>query len=291
MHQYLEAIGFGNITTKKKERELLSEVQKHYSQRNIIDEVEENQELRKQFGENIGIAINGDLSDNLEFQPDYYFPYLISKEVSSHADIVIDKRKDNDSYMGICEDVRMGVSIIFYLQNPIDYKRALKENRLSKKGSSVSLIGLMKNGTVLFPIQKIPELEKSHKEDSRNRMMLVSAARKGDTVAQETLTLDDMDTYSKISKRLIKEDVFSIVDSYFMPYGIESDEYSILGEIKRVNTICNEYTKEVLYQMQLEVNEMLMDICVPVDGVLGEPEVGRRFKGTVWLQGHINFVE
>ena len=60
--------------------------------------------------------------------------------------------------------------------------------------------------------------------------MLLNAARSGDQTAIETLTLDDIDMYSQVSRRLANEDVFSIVDTYFMPYGIECDLYSIMGK-------------------------------------------------------------
>ena len=105
----------------------------------------------------------------------------------------------------------------------------------------------------------------------------------------ESLTLEDIDTYSKVSQRLITEDVFSIVDTYFMPYGIECDRYSILGEILEMHTIQNEDTGEELYVMRLEVNELEFDVCVPIKNVIGEPAVGRRFKGNIWLQGRLNF--
>ena len=85
------------------------------------------------------------------------------------------------------------------------------------------------------------------------------------------------------------EDVFSIVDTYFMPYGVECDRYSILGEILELHTIENEETREELYVMKLDVNELQFDVCVPVKEVLGEPAVGRRFKANMWLQGRINF--
>ena len=117
----------------------------------------------------------------------------------------------------------------------------------------------------------------------------MNAARSGDQTAIETLTLDDMDIYSKVSKRLVSEDIFSIVDTYFMPYGVECDLYSIMGEILAVRERENTLTKEKLYQMKLDVNELQFDICVPAKEVMGEPEIGRRFKGTIWLQGYINF--
>ncbi|MCB6314075.1 DUF3881 family protein, partial [Gordonibacter pamelaeae] len=75
-------------------------------------------------------------------------------------------------------------------------------------------------------------------------MMLLSAARQGDTEAIESLTLDDIDTYSQVSKRLADEDIFSIVDTYFMPYGVECDQYSVLGEILDMDTVENKLTKE-----------------------------------------------
>ena len=119
--------------------------------------------------------------------------------------------------------------------------------------------------------------------------MLLNAARNGDQTAIETLTLDDIDTYSQVSRRLKTEDVFSIVDTYFMPYGIECDLYSIMGEILAVRRRKNIVTGVEIYQMKLNVNELQFDVCVPVEEVMGEPEIGRRFKGTIWLQGYINF--
>ena len=57
--------------------------------------------------------------------------------------------------------------------------------------------------------------------------------------AIENLALDDIDIYTKVSRRLIKEDVFSIVDTYIMPYSVECDRYSILGVITGVRIVEN----------------------------------------------------
>ena len=122
-----------------------------------------------------------------------------------------------------------------------------------------------------------------------NRSQLINAARRGDEDAIESLTLDDMDTYTTISKRIQKEDVFSLVDTYFMPYGVECDHYSILAEITECNLIKNKLTKEELYLMTLNCNDMTFDLCINKEDLYGEPAVGRRFKGTIWMQGYINF--
>ncbi|MEG1836116.1 MAG: DUF3881 family protein, partial [Oscillospiraceae bacterium] len=89
--------------------------------------------------------------------------------------------------------------------------------------------------------------------------------------------------------RLNTEDVFSIVDTYFMPYGVECDQYSILGEIREMKLLKNKSTDVELMEITVEVNELVFDICVPKKDILGEPAVGRRFKANIWLQGYINF--
>lgn len=291
MHKYLKAIGYGNISTRKKLNTFLKEMEEHYSSHELISVETESDfcEYQKECGAGIGVALCGDMDMEENFFRQYYYPYFIGSGISSYADISVEKRMDREAYVGICEDVKVGISLIFHLQNVLEY---MKENQLSggrMKFGSVTLSGLCNSGTVLFPVLKTKELEKRSREESRNRMMLLSAARNGDQTAMESLTLDDIDIYSKVSKRLVTEDVFSIVDTYFMPYGVECDRYSILGEILELHTIENEETREELYVMKLDVNELQFDVCVPVKEVLGEPAVGRRFKANMWLQGRINF--
>ena len=87
------------------------------------------------------------------------------------------------------------------------------------------------------------------------------------------------------------EDVFSLVDTYCMPYGVECDQYSILGEIQECNLVTNSLTGEEVYLMSVYCNELTFDVCINKLDLYGEPEIGRRFKGIIWLQGFINFPE
>ena len=95
--------------------------------------------------------------------------------------------------------------------------------------------------------------------------------------------------YSMISRRIMYEDVLSIVDTYFMPYGVECDQYSIMGEILNYQLVENSITKEEIYILTLDCNELTFDICINKEDLVGEPERGRRFRGTIWLQGRINY--
>lgn len=54
--------------------------------------------------------------------------------------------------------------------------------------------------------------------------------------------------------------MLSIVDTYIMPYGVECDQYSILGEILEYRKVVNQITGVELYQMRLDVNELIFDV-------------------------------
>ena len=98
-----------------------------------------------------------------------------------------------------------------------------------------------------------------------------------------------MDLYTTLSKKIRKQDVYSLVDTYFMPYGVECDQYSVLGEIVEARKVENFLTKETVHIMKVNCNDLEFDVCINEKDLLGEPAVGRRFKGNIWMQGYINF--
>ena len=153
----------------------------------------------------------------------------------------------------------------------------------------MTLSGLARKGTILLPVLKKAEETAEAEEKTINRGRLMAAAKNGDEEAMESLTIEDMDTYSMISQRVENEDVYSIVDSYFMPYGMECDLYNIMGEILECNKVQNVLTGDSIYEMRICCNDIEMDVCNNENDLLGEPLRGRRFKGIVWLQGNVDF--
>lgn len=290
MHQYIKAIGFDEIRSKKEFADILENVVETYSQLRVVDYTDSMEycEMKKEYGEDIGIAVCGELDSQETFDMEYYFPYYEGSEVTLYSEIHVEKSIEKEQYYGVCEDSRLGINLIFYLQNGIEYLSQRPTDFKEHKGA-ISLSALSLSGMILLPVHKTEKQVKSATEASQNRRELLTAARKGDQTAIETLTLDDMNIYSNVSKRLEKEDVFTIVDSYFMPCGVECDVYSIMGEILAVGERENILTHKMLYQMKLNVNEIILDVCIPKDSLLGEPEIGRRFKGEIWLQGRLDF--
>ena len=148
---------------------------------------------------------------------------------------------------------------------------------------------LAKEGKILLPVTKDEKQEKEEKENTINRNRMIAAARNGDEDAMENLTMEDIDIYSMISGRIPNEDVYSIVDTYFMPYGMECDLYNVMGEILDCSRVRNVMTNEEVYELRISCNDLEIDVCINTNDLMGEPEVGRRFKGVIWLQGSIHF--
>lgn len=289
MHNFLRSIGFKNLIKKKDLDILIDDIIKNPNKKVITEDAKGNvfAELSKQYGESIGIAVRGEYVEE-EFQMDYYYPYFVGSGVSTEEKVEIEKRSDREAYAGVCDEVRLGVTLIFYLQNVIEYLQ--EAGGIARKiPANTTLSALSTGGKIIFPVYKNESQIKKGENYSQKRSHLIAAARDGDEEAIESLTLEDIDTYSMISRRVMKEDILSIVDTYFMPYGIESDQYSIMGEILNYDTIENSVTSEKCYILTVDSNNLVFDVCINESDLLGEPAVGRRFKGNIWMQGQINY--
>lgn len=291
MHKFMRAIGFSSFENRKKLQELLTDVIVNSDRRSIAVNQEKVVlgEFCRDFAPGIGIAVCGEFDDGERFTYEYYYPYLEGSGITSYEDVSVERHADKESYAGVCDDVKVGISLIFYLKNKIPYVKAQALDQLPIQGTTLTLSALSAGGTIMLPIQKDEEQKERVKQASATRSSLMAAARKGDEDAIETLTLEDMDMYTAISRRIQKEDVFSLVDTYFMPYGVECDQYSVLGEITGMRSVVNKITGEQIYVLTLYCNELTFDMCINKADLYGEPQVGRRFKGVIWLQGQINF--
>ena len=246
--------------------------------------------MSKAFGPNMGIRIFGELDEH-GFHRTGYFPYLTGSGVTTRERVNVQIKGSGSGYCGLVEDGRVGVSLIFTVQNPVRYYKEYSRGYFHGDMTTVTFSGLAASGKVLLPAKSDSHAEtKPSSEDFyRKHDALVRAARNGNPEAIESLTIEDMDTYAMITRRLVTEDLYSIVETTFMPDGMECDQYQVLGTILFYTKVQNVITKEFVYQMTISCNGMTFDICINEQDLLGEPDVGRRFKGTLWLQGALNF--
>ena len=291
MHSYLRAVGFSEIKKRREIEEIIKEVIETYDEKNVVEDYEDGifAEFSKNYGCDCGITVCGQYDENNEFHVEYYFPFFRGTGITTDENVVVERHTAQQSFAGACDDLRIGVTLIFYLQNAAEYMLENQKGIAPEGRKTLTISGLAKEGMVLLPLQKDKEAARVERELAKNRSNLIAAARNGDEDAMESLTMEDIDTYSMISQRIVREDIFSIVDSYFMPYGIECDQYNVMGEILDFVQFKNILTGEEIYQLTLDSNDVQFDVCINKKDLLGEPQVGRRFKGIIWLQGQLHF--
>ena len=123
MHKYLRSIGFSKLEDRKELQKLLTDIVVNGTDRSYTSNGDKTllAQFSKDFGENIGIAVCGEFDEDDQFTYDYYYPYLRGNVVSSGEDLSVERHAAQQSYAGVCDDIKIGVSLIFYLQNMIPY--------------------------------------------------------------------------------------------------------------------------------------------------------------------------
>ena len=291
MHSYLKTIGFSGISTVRDQDQLIGEVLRGYDFKKVA--MDEHHQLfaqiSKEYAPDMGITVCGIYDEENLFHMEYYYPYYMGSQITSYQQVVIEKQAATESYAGACDDIRVGTTLIFYLINAGDYLAVQKHNLLDEQRMSVSLSGLSDSGLILLPLEKDRAQQERDEKKSQKLNSLYNAAANGDQDAIESLTMEDIDAYTMIARRIQHEDVYTIVDSYFMPYGLECDFYNVMGEITECCLVRNRSTEEQIWKLSILTNGIPLDICINEKDLTGEPMAGRRFKGTVWLQGMVNF--
>ncbi len=292
MHRYLRAVGFSGIRKREEYEELVNFTSECFQTEEtaVTAEGVDFSERRKAFADQMGLMVRGEYDEKDEYQAEYCVPYFIGKTERFYEDMVIERHAEKESYAGVCDDMNLGVSLIFYVQNVTEYLNRRRYGMMEHATASLILSGLSVEGKILMPVyQRMPVVSEIKAFQERSQML--QAARDGDEDAIENLTLEDMDTYSMISKRIMEEDVFSIVTTHFMPCGVECDHYNVMGDILNVELRENNKTNEKIYVMTIETNGIIMDVCINEQDLVGEPAPGRRFRGIIWLQGLVHFEE
>ena len=291
MHKFLRSIGFSGIRNNQDVEVLLKRIVENPSEKRRV-QTEENLnlwEIRGEVAPGMGIAIFGEIGEDGNFHREFYYPYLRSNDLSSAGDCSIQRHTEKETYAGLLDEYRVGISLIFFLENLSEYRKMKRDYDFHKIGGA-NLTGLATSGKVLLPLRKTAKQVELSRVAARDRNDLIEAAKNGDEDAMETLTIEDIDLYSKITRRMMKEDIYSIVETCFMPCGIECDQYSVIGEIKNVAMKKNSMTGEDVYDLTVESSDLTFHVGIAKMDLLGEPEIGRRFKGQIWMQGFVQFI-
>ncbi|ETP71582.1 hypothetical protein UYO_2470 [Lachnospiraceae bacterium JC7] len=291
MHKFLRTIGFSKIQTDMQLEPLIERAVNEKNKTLVINGTDGSviEQYQLPVAPSMGIAVVGERTSDGVFHRNYYFPYMRSYDGTLTEAGSVERHLEKETYAGVLEDFRSGITLIFYLTNSVQLRELVKM-QMHVKARQAFLTGLASEGKILLPIEKKEDVE-TRKSKSNERRSLVEAARQGDQEAINTLTETDINMYNEAHHRLLTEDLYSIVETSFMPTGVECDIYSILGEIVSLRVKENVYTHENVVDMKINCNDCIFHVAINESDLEGVPAVGRRFKGKIWMQGNLEFIE
>ena len=322
MNTYLRAIGFSKIEDTEELNEFFS---KNLEEKYLVANVTGGDRIVGQYNigvtQNAGLAFIGEHPEREHVVCDYYFPYAMSHTPFAIDECLVRRYRDRDAYLGIVDDAPLGFSLVFYLTNPVLYNSFVKSGK-EYFVKNIYLAGLSIDGVIILPLENDDESKDvtndvltdnydastqyddpddvSIEEKKDNYINFNSDDIKLDMInhplndkefakrkmEQLDLLLDNLLVRSQ------KEDLFSIVHTTISPAdSLECDEYDIIGDIISCTQKVNVWTDEVIWDLKIKALDIIINVFINAEDLTGEPKVGRRFKGQIWLQGEIEFLE
>mgnify|MGYP000511990201 FL=1 len=205
MHKFMRTIGFSGCDSDLEIDKIMRKLAKTATKTAVLERNDHPglYELRAELAPGMGIVMIGQMTEKGTFKREYAFPYVTGSDISSSAECSIQRHAERETYAGLLDEYRVGISLIFYITNSIEY-RSRRSKRLPVLAKNICLSGLASQGKVLLPVKKTPKQAADLKQAARKRGNLLEAARRGDTDAIETLTVEDMDLYSMVTRSYYK---------------------------------------------------------------------------------------
>ena len=150
MHSFLKAIGFSQISKREEMKKIILDVIKNYDKKNVIQNYPDGTfaEFSRNYGNDCGITVCGQYDEEDRFHVEYYYPFFRGTGVTTQEAVTVEKHVDKNAFSGACDDLRIGITLIFYLQNAAEY---MKESGKEKNDNHP-----------FFPIFPQPEQYNNH---------------------------------------------------------------------------------------------------------------------------------
>lgn len=310
MNLYLSALGFSKITSRKQIGELVKSVTTSPDKRYVFGDnsTDTHFEFFKEFGDNFGLVARGEIDEQENPVVDNCYVYAYSKLTQPCINLDIAREKDEYT-VGYSDEIN-GNEFIFRLQNTVDYLCAesvkgivgINFVALSVK-AAVVLPAAKEEGSRTFKLREDPFLfqlddflnDLNLSQESINALNLEESDFK-DTEDCSSVGADFSDSgfdeamiMENLRNSIFKDDVLTIVDAYIIPEPSCMSLYSILAEIKKVETLLNNSTNEKIYRLLLNVEGTAFEVLINYADIIGLPMIGMRFMGYCYMQGRVLF--
>lgn len=291
MNEYMSAVGLAGLSLNdlediyrivEKDPDLVQEA-KYIDGNNYQDRMFE---LTKYITPGTGIRERGFLDRDGEFVRQEVFPFVDSQEKTTEEGITLEGLKNVPGCMARTEIPDLGCVLYTYVQNLYEVSDGREFTDQSEAlYDGIAISGLSQTAMILLPMGDVNDSELSRIEGRRKK--LKQELFNGNDDAYEQLTLTEMQIYTKIDKRARKDSIYGVVQSTLMPRGIEDDMFYCIGVIEDMSESEIALTGQKIYHLLLSCCGIRFEVTINKEALLGEPQIGRRFKGMVWMQSKI----
>lgn len=210
-----------------------------------------------------------------------FFPGVRERRVLPYLDCEVIEERPGVFFLSAVEG-ETGEQIKFMMTTakPFFSKGVLE----AEERGNYSCYGLSVEGKVLLGVKRSEEEEKAIREEEQWRREILNKVQQGDENALREVETYAAETAEEIQERLRQEDVYTILDGFFVPRG-NSNFFVVLGDILYVDKLLNPLTEEWSYRLEVKTMGTRIGIYINPKDLVGVPCKGRRFLGEVFLQG------
>ncbi|MBQ9872254.1 MAG: DUF3881 family protein [Eubacterium sp.] len=286
MNIYYRAIGFSTVKSLHQQNRLIKDALSNPDRR-VTATLSLNKSLFQidrfyNKEEAFGISVLGEMDSDGDCLTEYAFPYVKPAFYPFEDEIPVEKIYDRDAYYGVIDNVTL--CIIFFMQNVAEITQRSWHDRLPKR-NQVCLSGLSVSARVLLPLERSMEEIQQDEAKKFREMLDIRRARTGDPYVLDRMMDKEMRLKDSLDRRVMHEDIMSIVNTSIIPHTLQGDIYDIIGNIVHIEMHENQLTNERIYLLDVQSLYYMIRIAINEKDLEGEPLVGRRFRGVTWLQG------
>lgn len=159
MHSFLKAIGFSQISKREEMKKIILDVIKNYDTKMLFRITQmahllNFREIMETIVESLFVV---SMMRKTGFMWSIDDPFFHGTGVTTQEAVTVEKHVDRNAFSGACDDLRIGITLIFYLQNTAEY---MKESERKIDNYPLILSGLAGEGKILLPVLKIKKLSR-----------------------------------------------------------------------------------------------------------------------------------
>ena len=265
MNLYIRSVGFKDFSSDEEAKFLKNAIKNSENVKNKrVNKKYKRALLLYACSDTTGIGIYGRIKGE-RFLYDHHFPYVLPGNHYYEGDIFIRRNRSREGFQGVIGNTKVGKSEIFHITNSTDLFNYMENESHENEYKLEGLGGI-------------------HQLIIRNSRVTFSAVALSGIII---LPIMDRKKPEKDVDNDIFKDLLSFVDTILMPNGPEREGYVLTGEIIDYRLEENVITKELIYILTIRANKITMDVAVNKGDILGEPRIGRRFRGSIMLQGYV----